>query len=45
VDPTGKAVATTGMCLMRLAGGRIAEAWNNFDFLTLYCRLGLQLVP
>lgn len=30
---TGKPVHTTGMCLIRVAGGKIAEAWQNWDML------------
>src|SRR4051794_6220775 len=31
VPPTGRPVTVTGMCIMRWADGRIAEAWNEFD--------------
>jgi steroid delta-isomerase-like uncharacterized protein len=36
---TGKRVKFTGMCLVRLEDGRAAEAWNQFDFGTLYRQL------
>ena len=36
---TGKRVAFTGMCLVRLQDGRVAEAWNQFDFESLYRQL------
>ncbi len=40
---TGKPVTVTGMCMVRVKDGRIAEGWNNFDFLSLYRQLGLSL--
>lgn len=36
---TGKRVAFTGMSLVRLQDGRAAEAWNQFDFESLYRQL------
>jgi steroid delta-isomerase-like uncharacterized protein len=30
----------TGMCIARVQDGRIVEAWNNFDFLTMHTQLG-----
>jgi len=41
--PTNKTVTIDGMCIARIAGGRIAEGWNNFDFLSMYQQLGMQL--
>ena len=41
--PTGRNVSFTGMCMLRMQDGKIAEAWNNFDFLSMYHQLGLQL--
>jgi predicted ester cyclase len=41
--PTNKSVDFTGMCLVRVSNGKLVEAWNNFDFLSLYQQLGLQL--
>lgn len=38
--PTLKHVTFSGMCSARIEGGRIVEAWNNFDFLSLYQQLG-----
>jgi predicted ester cyclase len=40
---TGKPVTFTGMCMVKTEGGKIAKAWNNFDFLNLYQQLGQQL--
>jgi hypothetical protein len=31
------------MCIARIKDGRIVEGWNNFDFLSLYQQLGMQL--
>jgi predicted ester cyclase len=33
--PTGKRVEFTGICLVHVREGRIAESWNNFDFETM----------
>ena len=38
--PTGKSAEFTGMCFARVENGKIVEAWNNFDFLTLHQQLG-----
>jgi steroid delta-isomerase-like uncharacterized protein len=38
-------VEFTGMTIGRISGGKIVEAWNNFDFMTMFQQLGaLQLV-
>ena len=37
---THKEVEITGMCLARIKKGKIVEAWNNFDFLSLHQQLG-----
>jgi steroid delta-isomerase-like uncharacterized protein len=41
--PTGKSTLITGICILRVKDGKIAEGWNNFDFLTLFQQLGMQL--
>lgn len=41
--PTGKSTQIAGMCIIRVKDGKIAEGWNNFDFLSLYQQLGMQL--
>lgn len=41
--PTNKTVNFTGMCLVRVQDNKIVEAWNNFDFLSMYQQLGMQL--
>jgi steroid delta-isomerase-like uncharacterized protein len=30
-----------GMCIVRVANGKIVEAWNNFDFLTMNRQIGI----
>jgi steroid delta-isomerase-like uncharacterized protein len=35
-------VAFEGMCIVRIRDGQIAEAWNNFDFMTMYQQLGVM---
>jgi len=37
---TGRPVRMTGMCLVRLEDGLIAEAWNNFDLDSLFRQVG-----
>lgn len=34
--PKGNAIAFSGMTMARIKDGKIAEAWNNFDFATMY---------
>lgn len=41
--PTHKPASFTGMCMVRVKDGKIAEGWNNFDFLSMYQQLGMQL--
>jgi len=36
---TGKRAEMTGISIIRVKNGRIVEAWNNFDFLTLFQQL------
>ena len=37
--PTNRPVEFTGMCMMRVGEGKILEAWNSFDFMTMYQQL------
>ena len=37
---TNNPVEFTGMTMARVAGGKIVEAWNNFDFMTMFQQLG-----
>ena len=41
---TGKAVIFSGICMARVENGKIGEAWNSYDFLSLYLQLGQRLV-
>ena len=41
---TQQPVEFTGMSIVRVRDGKIVEAWNNFDFMTMFQQLGaLQL--
>ncbi|GAB3274455.1 hypothetical protein GCM10027347_47350 [Larkinella harenae] len=42
---SGKKVAFSGINMARIQEGKIAEAWNNYDFLGLYQQLGQPLGP
>ena len=43
---TKRPVEFTGMTFARVRGGKIVEAWNNFDFMSMYGQLGaLRLGP
>jgi predicted ester cyclase len=37
---TNREVGFDGMCIARVCDGKIVEAWNTFDFLTMYRQLG-----
>lgn len=43
--PTMKAVSFNGICLSHLKDGLLYEAWNCFDFLTLYQQIGILTLP
>jgi predicted ester cyclase len=38
---TGSPVEFTGITIVRIDKGKIVEAWNNFDFMTLHRQVGL----
>ena len=38
---TQSPVEFTGIAIVRVANGKIVEAWNNFDFQTLHRQVGL----
>ena len=38
---TGRSVEFTGIAIVRVSGGRIVEAWNNFDFMSMLQQLGV----
>ena len=37
---THQPIEISGMTIARVKGGKIVEAWNNFDFLSLYQQIG-----
>ena len=37
---TGRSVEFTGIAVVRVAEGKIVEAWNNFDFMSMFRQLG-----
>ena len=41
VPPTGRTVRVPGMCISRIAGGTIAEQWDQADMLGLLQQLGV----
>jgi steroid delta-isomerase-like uncharacterized protein len=38
---TGQSTEFTGITIVRIEQGKIVEAWNNFDFMTMYKQLGV----
>lgn len=42
---TGKTVHFSGLCMVRIKDGRVAEAWNQYDFLGMLHQLGQDLTP
>ena len=38
---TGREVEFTGIAIVRVSGGKIVEAWNNFDFMSMFRQLGV----
>lgn len=43
--PTNKEVNFSGICWVKCEHGKIKEAWNSFDFLTMHEQTGLKLKP
>jgi steroid delta-isomerase-like uncharacterized protein len=37
---TDRSVDFTGIAIVRIADGKIVEAWNNFDFMSMFQQLG-----
>ncbi len=40
--PTDRKVEFNGICIVRVMDGKIVEAWNTFDFMTMFEQLGPQ---
>jgi predicted ester cyclase len=40
---TGTKVSFSGLCMVRFEEGKIAEAWNHYDFLSMHQQLGRVL--
>ncbi|WP_221392839.1 ester cyclase [Dyadobacter sp. NIV53] len=41
---TNKPILFSGICMVRVEDGKIAEAWNSYDFLSVHLQLGKRLV-
>ncbi len=42
-DANNQTVTFTGMTFLRVNDNKIVEAWNNFDFLSMYQQLGFKI--
>jgi len=42
ITATGNQVEFTGMTIVRVKDGKLAEAWNNFDFMKMNEQLGVK---
>jgi predicted ester cyclase len=40
MEATNAPVEFTGMAIVRIENGMFVEAWNNFDFMTMYKQIG-----
>ena len=40
ISPANQPVEFTGILILRLKDGKIIEAWNEFNFMTMYQQLG-----
>jgi predicted ester cyclase len=45
IPPTGRQVTFTGIHISRVAGGKIAEEWGQFDALGMMQQLGVIPAP
>lgn len=43
--PTGKQVTVTGITISRIAGGKVAEEWSNWDTLGMLQQIGAVPAP
>jgi len=41
VSPTETGIEFTGLAIIKVRDGKIIEAWNNFDFMSMYQQLGV----
>ncbi|MCO4293192.1 ester cyclase [Solitalea sp. MAHUQ-68] len=42
---SGKEVTFSGIAMAKIKDGKIEQAWNSYDFLTMYQQLGHSLTP
>jgi len=42
-DANNQTVKFTGMTFIQVKNGKMVEAWNNFDFLSMYQQLGFKM--
>ena len=42
IPATGRSIRLGGLTIMRVAGGRVVERWNEADFMGLLNQLGLR---
>ena len=42
ISATDSPVEFTGMTIVRVKDGKIVEAWNNFDFMTMFKQVGVN---
>ena len=45
IAPTGKEMTVTGISIIRIIGGKIAEEWTFFNLLDYYQQLGMEMKP
>lgn len=43
-NSSGQEVKFSGMTYVQLQNGKIVEAWNNFDFMSMYQQLGFKMI-
>lgn len=41
VKPTNQPIEFTGIAIIKVEDGKIVEAWNQFDFMSMYGQLGV----
>jgi predicted ester cyclase len=42
---SGKELKFSGICMVRILDGKVVEAWNQYDFLSMHQQLGMVLKP